>query len=261
MKKAWLFLALALTAVAADNPPRMLRLYQTEVPAESAADLYAAQRDIAGIYQANKAPIPRSAWTSMTGPPMLYYVVPFSGIALMGETTWLQQQGDESSRQARASRLNKVGGATASKISSVEEDLTWTTAPQYAPSAYATAAVYSVKPGKVTDFLAALKEGAIPTKRSARPRVSPSPGSSLAAMDMNFTYSPSMTPSSTLRRAEASAPPWGKRATRPTPRKSGTTSAPCNATSFASGLSLATLPPSNLFHGPAPFIRSVILPA
>jgi len=152
MKKASLFLALALTAVAADNPPRMLRLYQTEVPAESAADLYAAQRDIAGIYQANKAPIPRSAWTSMTGPPMLYYVVPFSGIALMGETTWLQQQGDESSRQARASRLNKVGGATASKISSVEEDLTWTTAPQYAPSAYATAAVYSVKPGKVTEY-------------------------------------------------------------------------------------------------------------
>ncbi len=159
MKKASLFLALALTAVAADNPPRMLRLYQTEVPAESAADLYAAQRDIAGIYQANKAPITRSAWTSMTGPPMLYYVVPFSGIALMGETTWLQQQGDESSRQARASRLNKVGGATASKISSVEEDLTWTTAPQYAPSAYAIGTVYSVKPGKVTDFLAALREG------------------------------------------------------------------------------------------------------
>jgi hypothetical protein len=158
MKKTSLFLALALTAVAADNPPRMFRLYQTEVPAESAADLYAAQRDIAGIYQANKAPIPRSAWTSMTGPPMLYYVVPFSGIALMGETTWLQQQGDESSRGARASRLNKVGGATASKIITLEEDLTWTTAPQYAPSAYAMVTVISVKPGKVTDFLAALKE-------------------------------------------------------------------------------------------------------
>lgn len=165
MKTVAIFLALALTAIAADNPPRMSRLYGVEVPADSAADFFAVQRETAEVYKANKAPISRLAWTSLTGESMFYYLVPLEGIDKLNERTWLSQQGEEPVRQARQARLRKATGPSTTKIITIQEDSTWDPNPKSGPQAFATITIYSVKPGKVADFLALMKEATEVTKK------------------------------------------------------------------------------------------------
>lgn len=165
MKSVALFLALALTAFAADPAPRMSRLYVVEVPADSAAEFYAVQRETAEIYKANKAPIPRLCWTSLTGEPTFVNVMPLTGIDKLGERTWLSQQGEERDRQARSARLRKAGGHATTKIITAEDEAGWDPAPQAPPAAFVSVSIYSVKPGKAADFLALMKEATAVTKK------------------------------------------------------------------------------------------------
>jgi len=164
MKIVSMFLALALTAVA-QTTPRMSRLTQVEVPADSSAEFYAVQRETADIYKANKAPSPRLAWTSLTGERMFYTLMPLSGLDQLNERTWLSQQGEEAPRQARQARLRKATGPSTVKIVTTQEEPTWDPTPQGAPDAFATVAIYSVKPGKTTDFLALMKEATAATQK------------------------------------------------------------------------------------------------
>jgi hypothetical protein len=165
MKTVTLFLALALTAVAADSPPSLSRLFQVEVPADSAAEFYAVQREIADIYKTNQAPISRIAWTSLTGEPRFYTMVPLSGLDKLDERTWLSQQGEERPRQARQARLRKATGPSTTKIFALQKEPTWDPTPQGAPEAFGTVSIYSVKSGKVADFLALMKEATEVTKK------------------------------------------------------------------------------------------------
>ena len=87
MKIVSIFLALALTAVAAETPPKMSRVNFVNVPADSAAEYYAVQRDTAEVYKANKAPFPRLCWTSLTGEPTFVSMFPLSGIDKLNDPT------------------------------------------------------------------------------------------------------------------------------------------------------------------------------
>jgi hypothetical protein len=158
MKIASLFLALAVAAVAADSPPALYRLTVVDVPAASSAEFYDVQRDTAEVYKANKAPVPRLAWTSITGVPRFVTFASLAGLDTLNEPTWLSQQGEERSRQARQTRLRNATGHTTSKILSAPPDVAWDPAPDAAPAAYIAVAIYEVKPGKSSDFLALIKQ-------------------------------------------------------------------------------------------------------
>ena len=54
----------------------MSRLTIVDIPPDTSAEFYAVQRDTAEIYQANKAPMPRLAWTSLTGTSRFVSVAP-----------------------------------------------------------------------------------------------------------------------------------------------------------------------------------------
>lgn len=170
MKKILLFLALPVLAIAADQPPRMYRLYQVQVPPDSSAEFLAVEREIVDIYKTNKATLSRGLWTSMTGEPTAYYVVPLSGLTELGETTWLNKQGDEASRTARSARLNKVGGKSTTKVLTVEEAVSWAPATKGDPSAFDVVTSYSVKVGKTVDFLATMKETSDALKKIGKAR-------------------------------------------------------------------------------------------
>jgi hypothetical protein len=158
MKIVSLFLALALTATAADTATRLSRLYVAEVPADSAAEFYAVQRETAEIYRTNKAPMPRLCWTSVTGAPTFVNVMPLSRLDQLRERTWLSQQVEENSRQSRTARLRKASGSATTKIITDVEEAGWNPTPQAAPSPYVTVSVYNIKAGKSADFIALMKE-------------------------------------------------------------------------------------------------------
>lgn len=165
MKFVSLCLALAVSALAADTPPQLSRLAIIEVPSASSAEFYAVQRETAEIYKANKAPIPRMAWTSMSGEQRFFTLVPLEGLAKLSDPTWLSQQGEERSRQARQSRLAQANAATTIKLITDQKDVTWDPTPQGGPDPYAMVTTYNVKPSKVLDFLALLKESNEVTKK------------------------------------------------------------------------------------------------
>ena len=165
MKIVSIFLALALTAVAAETPPKMSRVTSVNVPADSAAEYYAVQRDTAEVYKANKAPFPRLCWTSLTGEPTFVSMFPLSGIDKLNDPTWLSQQGDERSRQDRFSRLRNTNSHSTSKIVTDEDDAGWNPTPNGAPAAFASVSHYSVKSGKTADFLALIKEATATHKK------------------------------------------------------------------------------------------------
>lgn len=164
MKIVSLFLALALTGVA-QTTPRLSRVTQTEVPADSMAEFYAVQRETAEVYKANQSPSARLAWTSLTGERSFVTVTALSSLAQVGEPTWLSKQGDEATRQARQARLRKASGSSTVKIISEQEEAVWNPTPQAAPSPFATVAIYSVKAGKASDFVALMKEATETTKK------------------------------------------------------------------------------------------------
>lgn len=170
MKFVPLFLAVTLSAVAADTPPPMSRLFIADVPADSAAEFYAVQRETADIYKANKAPIPRYAWTSLTGDPRLVTVIPLASLTQLGEPTWLSGQGDEQSRQARSSRLGRSVGDRTSRIVTQVTDLTWDPTPNGAPEAFAIVRTYNIKPGTVPDFMALIKQSNDAIKKVGKAR-------------------------------------------------------------------------------------------
>lgn len=165
MKIVSMFLALALTAFAAESTPRLSRLYVAEVPADSAAEFYAVQRETADIYKANKAPMPRLCWTTITGVAKFVNVMPLEGLDKLGERTWLSQQGEEMSRQARTSRLRKATGDSTTKVIADVEEAGWNPAPGAAPSPYISVSIYSIKPGKAADFIALMKEATAIVKK------------------------------------------------------------------------------------------------
>lgn len=158
MKTVSFLLALAVTALAADNPPALYRLTVVDVPANTSAEFYDVQRDTAEVYKANTAPVPRLAWTSLTGAPRFVTFAPLAGLDKLNEPTWLSQQGEERPRQARLARLRNSTGHTTSKIFSAPTDAAWDPAPEAAPTAFAAVAIYEVKPGKSSDFLALIKQ-------------------------------------------------------------------------------------------------------
>lgn len=157
MKIVSMLLVFALSALA-QNQPRMSRLYHVEVPAESAAEFYAVQRETAEVYKKNKAPIPRYAWTSLTGELTFHYMVPLAGLDQLNERTWLSQQGDEQARQARTTRLRRASGTMKAEVVTAQAEATWAPNPQAPPDKFLVVATYSVKPGKVAEFTAMLKE-------------------------------------------------------------------------------------------------------
>lgn len=157
MKIVSTLVVFALTALA-QNQPTMSRLYHVEVPADSAAEFYAVQRETAEVYKKNKAPIARMAWTSVTGEPTFHYMVPLTGLDQLNGRTWLGQQGDEMSRQARTTRLRKASGVQQTQVVVNQSDITWNPNPQAPPSKFLVVAIYSVKPGKVAEFSALIKE-------------------------------------------------------------------------------------------------------
>src|SRR3954463_6172308 len=165
MKTIVMFLALALTAFAAEKPPSMSRLTAVEVPADSSAEFFAVQRETAEIYKANKAPIPRLAWRSLTGESTFYTLVPLAGLDKLTERTWLSPQGEEEPRHAPQARLRKAAGPSTIKIITLQEEATWDPTPEGAPEAFATLFTFSVKPGKVADFIALMKEATEVTKK------------------------------------------------------------------------------------------------
>jgi len=168
MKLAPLFLALAVSALAADTPPQLSRLAIIDVPADSSAEFYAVQRETAEVYKANKAPIPRMAWTSLTGEQRFFTLVPLAGLDKMSEPTWLSQQGDERSRQGRQSRLARTHAAMTTKLIADQTSVTWDPTPQGGPDPYAVVVTYNVKPSKVADFLALIKEANEITKKMGK---------------------------------------------------------------------------------------------
>ena len=157
MKIISMLLVFAVTALA-QNPPRMYRMYHVDVPADSAAEFYAVQRDTAAVYKNNKAPMPRMAWTNITGEPTFHYLVPLASLDKLDDRTWLSQQGTEAARQARTARLRKATGVMRTEILTAQEELTWSPNPQAPPDKFLVVTSYSVKPGKVAEFTALLKE-------------------------------------------------------------------------------------------------------
>ena len=157
MKIVSMLVVFALTALA-QGQPRMSRLYHVEVPADSAAEFYAVQRETAEVYKKNKAPLARLAWTSLTGEPSFHYMVPLTGLDKLDDRTWLSQQGDEMARQARTARLRKSSGVMQSQVVTAQDDISWNPNPQAPPSKFLVVAIYSVKPGKVAEFTALIKE-------------------------------------------------------------------------------------------------------
>lgn len=165
MKTVSMFLALALAAFAADTPPVMSRLTIVDIPPDTSAEFYAVQRDTAEIYKANKAPMPRLAWTSLTGASRFVSVVPLEGLDKLAERTWLSQQGDEASRQARSARLRKSSGQLTYKVITTQSEVGWDPSPGAAPTAFIAVSVFVVKPGKTSDFLELLKQSVEATKK------------------------------------------------------------------------------------------------
>lgn len=157
MKTVSMLLVFALSALA-QSQPRMYRLYHVDVPGDSAAEFYAVQRETAAVYKNNKASIPRWAWSSITGEPTFHYMVPLAGLDQLGERTWLSQQGDETSRTARTTRLRNSSGAMSTQIMVAQDDVTWNPNPQAAPDGYMAVSIFSVKAGKVSEFLAMIKQ-------------------------------------------------------------------------------------------------------
>lgn len=147
-------LALAQTPVA----PRMARLYAYEVPSDTAAEFFDVQRDTAEIYKANKAPHARLCWTSLTGANMFYMWVPLTGFDKVSERTWLSQQGEELPRSARMNRLRSASGRSEIKLTTALPDLSWDDTPNNAPDEFASVRVDIVKPGKVADYTAMMKD-------------------------------------------------------------------------------------------------------
>jgi hypothetical protein len=164
-KSVCLFLVLALSAFGAESAPKLSRLTEVEVPADSSAEFYAVQRETAEVYKTNKAPIARLAWTTLTGKSRLYTLVDIEGLDKLGEPTWLSKQGEETVRQSRQARLRKATGPSNSKVISAEADLMWDPTPEGGPEAYAVVTMYTVKPGKVSAFLALMKENGELTKK------------------------------------------------------------------------------------------------
>ncbi|MCC6294529.1 MAG: hypothetical protein IT164_17895 [Bryobacterales bacterium] len=142
----------------AQSAPQLARLYSYEIPPDAAAEFYDLQRDTAEIYKTNKAPFPRLCWTSLTGPPALYMWVPLTGLDKLMDRTWLSQQGEELPRVARASRLARTGASPTIRITRTLPELTWDDTPNGAPEAFASVRVDSVKPGKVSEYTAMMKE-------------------------------------------------------------------------------------------------------
>ncbi|MEP7366097.1 MAG: hypothetical protein ABI972_22795 [Acidobacteriota bacterium] len=138
--------------------PQMARLYAYEVPADTAAEFFDVQRDTAEIYKANKAPHPRLCWTSLTGPQMFYMWVPIKGLDTLMDKTWLSQQGEELPRSARVSRLARASGRSEIKITASVPELTWNDSPNSSPDAYASVRVDHVRPGRVADYTAMMKD-------------------------------------------------------------------------------------------------------
>ena len=158
MKTVSMFLALALAAFAADTPPVMSRLHVVDIPNDSAAEFAAVQRDIAQVYKDNNAPLPRLAWTSLTGTSKFVSVAPLAGLDKMNERTWLSQQGEEYVRQARSARLRKASGQATTKIITDVADVKWEATPGADPSPFIAVSIYEVKPGKTGDFSALVKQ-------------------------------------------------------------------------------------------------------
>jgi hypothetical protein len=171
MKLVSMFLALATAAgvaTAAENAPKLSRLYEVEVAAQSSAEFYAAQREIAEVYRTNKGPHARLAWTTLTGEAKFYYLVPLAGLDKITERTWLSQQGEEGARQSRSTRLRNSSGPLSNRILSEQPGPTWDPTPDGAPDAFAVISTYVVKPGKVADFLALAKEATEATKKAGK---------------------------------------------------------------------------------------------
>lgn len=145
--------------------PQLARLYAYEVPSDTAAEFFDVQHDTAEIYKTNKAPHPRLCWTSMAGPLMFYMWVPIKGLDTLMDKTWLSQQGEEMPRNARVSRLARASGRSEIKILSSVPELTVDETPNAAPDAFATVRVDHVKPGKVQDYIAMMKDVVQTTKQ------------------------------------------------------------------------------------------------
>lgn len=154
-------MALAQTPAA----PRTARLYAYEVPSDTAAEFFDVQRDTAEIYKANKAPHARLCWTSLTGANMFYMWVPLAGFDKVQERTWLSQQGEELPRSARMNRLRSASGRSEIKLTAALADLSWDDTPNQTPDAFAAVRVDIVKPGKVADYTAMMKEVLQTTKQ------------------------------------------------------------------------------------------------
>lgn len=149
----------------AQGAPQFLRLYEYDVPAGAAAEFFDVQEDTAAIYKANKSPVTRMAWTSMTGEGKFYMVVPLTNLSQLSEPTWLSKQGEERERAARQSRLAKTGAAAAVHLLTPQQEASWFSSSAEATPEFMVLSVYSVKPGKVADFLVMMKEqGAVVKK-------------------------------------------------------------------------------------------------
>lgn len=158
MKVIIAFLILNSLVIAAETPPRLMRLYEAEVPADTSAEFYALQRETAEIYKNNKSPVQRLAWTSITGKAKFFTLVPLAGLDKLSERTWLSEQGDEQTRQAHNTRLRRATGTRSVQILSAQDAVSWDPTPDGPPDAFSVVSIYSVKPGKVADFTKLVKQ-------------------------------------------------------------------------------------------------------
>ena len=140
----------------AQTQPRMERLYLYEVPADHNAEFMSVQREFADLYQKHKPQMYRGTYQSMTGKPTFVVVLPLANLAALEQPTWIAQQGTEAERTARGTRLARSGGSRQQLILTLQEAQSWNSSAN-GLNPFLAVSVYSVKPGKVTPFLAQIK--------------------------------------------------------------------------------------------------------